>query len=661
MNSPLFMKVGDCPSCRAPVEFRPGAGLVKVCEYCQTVVYRGDGNLSSLGKVAALVDTDSPLKVGLSGRYSGAPFTIAGRLQKTNGAGTWDEWYLQFEDEREGWLAESEGEWKLLFPMQSVAPPKVGALQPLGSFTLREKTFVVEERNHAATVSAEGQLPDYNAHHDYVDATGPRGVFCTLDEAGGKTEAFVGSFVTLSALGFDPGELAPTPKRVALRQARCTNCNGALELKAPDAARRVACPYCGALHSVQGGELSFLQLLEKPPHEALIPLGARGQLHDPTVAAPKGAAPLWTCLAFLVRSCTVEGTRYPWDEYLLWNQAEGFRWLMQSNGHWTWLRPVPAGEVELSFREAKYGGQKFRQYQTVYATTEYVAGECYWEVMAGEQAQASEFVEPPRSINVDLTATEATCTLGTLVEPQVLEKAFRLQRPLGPAVGVAPALPNPWAQKSSELWGWTGIWAVGLLALILVFSMFGTREVYYSGTFSVPPGAAPASADAQRFSEPFEVKASVPLEVVVAAPGLTNNWLGVSIDLVNEKTNEVVSVYAETSYYAGVDDGERWSEGSAEQTKTTDVVEKGTYVLRTTPSYEPTRAVDYTVQVKADDGPGLCCPLFIFLMLLAAPLFYSVRANSFETQKWNDSVFQTAPGVSTFPYAKDDSDSDDDD
>lgn len=654
------MKVGDCPSCRAPVEFRPGAGQVKVCEFCQTVVFRGEVKLESLGKVAQLVDTESPLKVGLSGRYSGTPFTIAGRIQKSNPTGTWDEWYLEFEDERQGWLAESEGEWKLLFPLTNVAPPKVDAVQVLGSFTLRDKTFVVEEKNQAETVSAEGQLPDFNRTHLYVDATGPKGVFCTLDEGGGTTEAFVGSFVTLKALGFDPSELAPTPKRAALRQARCTQCNGPLELKAPDATKRVACPYCGALLQVQGGTLDFLEMLEKPPFEPRIPLGATGKLHDPTLEKPPpGEAPNWTCLAFLVRSCNVEGTRYPWDEYLLWNQVEGFRWLMHSNGHWTWLTPTPAGDVQLSFRLAKYRGQSFRGYQTVYATTEYVAGECYWQVRAGEMAQASEFIEPPRSINVDLTENEATVTLGVLLDNDLVAKTFGLKTRLNPPVGIAPAQVNPFSQKSSEAWTWSALWGGVLLVLVMAFSMLGTTEQYYAGTFSVPMGATSGAPESQRFSEPFEVKKSVPLEVKVTAPGLSNNWLGVSIDLVNEKTNEVISVYAEPSYYSGTTDGESWSEGSNDQTKSTDVVEAGTYVLRTTPSFEASRAVDYGVTVQADDGPGVCCPIFLFLMLLVGPLYYLLRANGFETSKWNDAVFQSAPGVSTFPYAKNDDDDDD--
>ena len=653
------MKVGDCPSCRAPVEFRPGAGQVKVCEFCRTVVFRGEANLESLGKVVELLDTESPLKLGLSGRYSGTPFTIAGRVQKSNPTGVWDEWYLEFEDERQAWLAESEGEWKLLFPLTNVAAPEVSSLEVLGTFALREKTFVVEERNQAETVAAEGQLPDFNRNHAYVDATGPKGVFCTLDEAAGSTEAFVGSFVTLKAMGFDPSELEPTPRRAALRQARCTQCNGPLDLKAPDATKRVACPYCGALLEVRGGALSFLEMLEKPPFEPRVPLGATGKLHDPTLDKPTGDAPEWTCLAFLVRSCEVEGTRYPWDEYLLWNRVEGFRWLMHSTGHWTWLTPIAAGEVAFSHHLAKYGADGFRQYQEVFAGTDYVAGECYWQVTAGERATAREYVAPPKSINVDETATEATCTLGVMIEGELVAKTFGLKTKLNPAVGLAPAQLNPFSKKASEAWTFAALWAGVLLLLVMAFAALGSTETYFSGNFSIPRGVAPGSPEAQRFSDPFEVKKSVPLDLKVNAPSLSNNWLGVSIDLVNEKTNEVIAVYAEPSYYSGTTDGESWSEGSSDQSKSVDVVEAGTYVLRTTPSFEATRETDYTVTVSADDGAGVACPLFIFILLLLVPLFYTLRANAFETTKWNDAVFQSSPGVSFFPYAKATNDDDD--
>lgn len=648
------MSVGECPSCRAPVEFRPGAGKVRVCDYCHTVVVKGDVRLESLGRVADLVDTESPVKVGLAGRYSGAGFTVVGRLQKGNETGSWDEWCLSFDDGRTGWLAESEGDWKLLFPVEGVKLPGVAALAPLKSFALRDKHFVVEEVGQAHTVSAQGQLPEFNQQHRYADCTGPRGVFCTIDEADGHVEAFVGSFVTLAALGFDKAELSPTPRRDALKDARCTNCNGPLALKAPDAAKRVACPYCGALINVAYGKLAFLQLLEKPPFEPLIPLGAKGRLADPTL---KTAQPVeWTCLAFLIRSCVVEGTRYPWQEYLLWNQAQGFRWVMNSNGHWTWLRPIPAGDVALQFRHAKYGPQSFKGFQEVFVTTDYVAGECYWTVSVGETAKAAEFVFPPYSVNLDQTDREVTFTHGVMVDGATLADAFKLKAKLPPPQGTAPAQENPFKAKASEAWTWAGLWGLGLLVLVIVFSMMGHTQTYFEGNFSVPMGAAPGSPDAQRFSEPFEVTDKVPLEVTIDAPGLANNWLGVSVDLVKEDTGEVIAVYGEPSYYSGTEGGESWSEGSRSKSKQTDVVDPGRYILRATPVFDPGKAVDYRVKVAADDGPGVCCPLSLFVFLLLIPLYYTLRSSSFETQRWNDAVFQSAPNVSTFPYAKSDDD-----
>ena len=641
------MKVGDCPSCRAPLEFKPGAGPVKVCEYCNTIVLRGEAKLEQLGKVAQLVDTDSPLKVNLSGNHSGTPFTVVGRVQKGNDTGTWDEWCLAFEDGRTAWLSESEGAWHLMFPLEGLAIPAAGALRPLTQLKLRERQFVVEETGFAQTLSAQGQLPDFNAKHVYVEATGGKGVFASIEyPEGGEPEANVGSRVTLLELGFDRGELQSTPKRDALSQARCTQCNGMLELKAPDAAKRVACPYCGALLNVANGQLQFLQLLNRPPYEPVLPMGSEGTLDGTS----------WVVIAFLIRSCRVEGTRYPWEEYLLWNQAKGFRWLMNSNQHWTMLTPVAAGEVALSHRGARYHNEAYRQFQEVFTTTDYVVGECYWQVSVGETAKASEYVAPPKSLNFDLTENEVTVTAGMLIDGDEVKKAFRLKKGAAAPQGIASAQPNPFKAKASEAWKFTALWSGFLLLLIVAFSAMGTTAEYFSGSYTVPAGVASGSPESQQFTDPFQIPKKVPLEVTVYSPGLDNNWLGVEVALVNTSTGEVVAVYNENSYYSGVDDGENWSEGSRDSSKQTADVDPGMYVARLTPQFEAGKAVPFTVRIAADGGAGIVCPLLIFILLLLVPIYYSSRSSSFETRRWNEAVFQTSPGVSTFPYAKSDDD-----
>ncbi len=636
------MKAGKCPGCGAPIDFALGSAPVKVCEHCSTVVARGGERLVKLGEVAELADTESPLRVGLGGKYQNAGFTVAGRIQKDRGDGPWDEWFLVFDDQRTGWLAESEGAWNLMFPMEGVELPDFDAVQAGNPLALKSHRFVVEEKGKAGTVSAEGQLPSFAPKYRYVDATGPSGAFVSIEYAPDGAEAYAGSRVYLPELGFSKSELSPTPRREALRQARCTQCNGMLSLKAPDRTKRVACPFCGALLDVTGGKLAFLQLLEKPTQEPTIPLGAKARLPN-AWARPPGRQPPGDneliCIAFLQRSCEVEGTRYSWNEYLLFEREEGFVWLMEANGHWSVLRPVPAADVVASGRSCNYHQRTYKLFQSVNTRTDFVMGECYWAVEKGERGFASEFVSPPYSLNLDRTENEVTWTLAEVVDRFAIKAAFKLEGLPYPS-GIAPGQLNPYAAKVSETWRWTGLWVVGLLAVFIAFFAVDPHGTLLNSRFSVPRGVSPGSPEAMTFSQPFEVKAKEPLTVEVSAQGLSNQWQGVQVDLVNQETLEVDSLYFELSEYHGVEDGESWSESTLSQSKTTSPVNQGTYVARTTSSFDPGAMTrDFDVEVDAGAG-GFCLPFFLLMLILAPPIYVSARSSSFETRRWADSVIQ---------------------
>ena len=63
-NRGTSVKVAHCPACGAIVAFHVSSSLVTICEYCHSAVARGDKQLEDLGKVADLVDTESPLRLG---------------------------------------------------------------------------------------------------------------------------------------------------------------------------------------------------------------------------------------------------------------------------------------------------------------------------------------------------------------------------------------------------------------------------------------------------------------------------------------------------------------------------------------------------------------------------------------------------------------------
>jgi len=322
---------------------------------------------------------------------------------------------------------------------------------------------------------------------------------------------------------------------------------------------------------------------------------------------------------------------------------------------------VPAGDVQLGGldeRTCTYGGQHYKAYQTVFTRTDFVLGECYWTVSEGETARATEFINPPKSLNLDLTDTEVTFTTGELVPPEEIAKAFRLPKPLDSPRGIAPSMLNPFLEKASNAWSWFGIWTAALLACVVAFAIIGSRAELYRATFSVSPGAAPASPESSA-SRPLRDSQDRAAGGRGGLAGLDNGWQGVSVDLVNMDTGEVIEVYAESSYYHGYSDGESWSEGSRSDSKQTAEVDKGQYVLRVTPHFDPGKPTDYIVTVRADDGPGFCCPFSLFLFLLLIPVYYQVRSSGFETERWADSVFQGAPGAYSGGHDDDDDDSDD--
>ncbi len=615
------------------VEFTAGSAQVVVCGHCSTVVARKGASFEDHGKIGRIVPTDSPLQLGADGRYARQAYRIVGHLQKDHGAGPWDEWYVEFSDGRTGWISESEGAFHLSFEAGVEEDLALEDLHPGERLHLRNKAWVIEERGHGKVVAAEGQLPsDVDPTQDsyYVDATGPKGAFLTLDFGTRRhsPEVSIGQALELEQLGIPTDQLRPRARKVELQQARCSNCNGPLELRAPDKTLRVACPYCGALLDVSQGKLSFLRLLEKPDDAPLIPLGAKGTL-DGTE---------WMCIGYLVRSCTVEGVRYPWAEYLLYNKAHGFTWLMHSNGHWVLLKPLAAGDVSLSPGVAAfYEGRRYKAFQSVTAVTEAVQGEFYWQVTAGEYAQATEYVAPPYSLSVDATGDEVTYTHGEYLAPEVVKEAFKLKEVPAPH-GVAPSQPNPHKSSLVSTFVWTGVWLVGLLLLSGVFALRSANETVLEQAVVVPADAQPGTPSAMNFSDPFELRKRGAMKVELSA-SLDNEWLRVQGDLVNQDTGEVVGFTEELSYYHGRDDEGSWSEGTPSASATLSAIPAGKYVLRTTAAYEAKSTLKpRTFNVKlihdAPNGSWFCCAL---VLLLLGPAWALFRSHGFETQRWAES------------------------
>ncbi|HSK74092.1 MAG TPA: DUF4178 domain-containing protein [Pyrinomonadaceae bacterium] len=632
----------NCPNCAAPIEFKAGSTIVLVCPFCRSAVARTDRGLEDLGRVAEIVESQSPLKIGLKGNFKGNKFELTGRAQlKHQLGGVWDEWYATFSNGWVGWLAEAQGKFYLTFyqplPSGAILPP-FESLQ-LGQVVEQipsQTPLMVTEKGAATSIAADGEIPYKlvpNEKSNYADLAGKDNAFGTIDYSENPPWVFVGQQVSLDEIGLGEAKSAEREARkVSSAAMGCPNCGGALSLTAPDKAERVTCPFCNSLLDVNQGKLSWLKALKPSPspHEFVLPIGAEGTFQEVKMKV----------IGAVVRSVTIEGVKYFWHEYLLYHPRIGFRWLVHSDNHWNYVEPVNPAEVEInqSFGKtsAKHGGKTFRIFQDAPAVVEYVQGEFYWRVEQGETVQATDFVAPPLMLSREATANEVNWSLGTYKTNAEIEKTFDVSYPL----------PKPWSVAPNQPFTGSFYYTWGLLPLVLllIVAIFmipftGLGSTVLTEVFILEP--LPNQNAAQTvFSQPFELKDRRNVRISAAAPNVSNSWVNLDVDLINEQTQQVTeSVPIDIEYYAGVEDGESWTEGGRETDSTLSSLPGGQYRLRLESSWgnwQQQQPVSVKVEQNVTRGVNFCCA---FIVLLIVPLLAVFRKFAFESKRWSESMF----------------------
>lgn len=455
-------RVANCPACGAPVEFRASSSLVTICEFCHSAVGRGDKNPEDHGKVADLAELKSPLMLGMSGKYRDKKFDVVGRVQYSHPSGAmWNEWYLLFPGEVWGWLAEAQGRFYMTFEKRLKSTASIAPFESvqLGTpFELMKSQLTVTEKATALVHSAEGEIPwevRPGAEHRYADLRGDEGLFATLDYTSDPPVVYVGHAVdpeTLQLSGYLDAYGSDQIATTAV-QLNCPKCAGSLTLHAPDQSLRVTCPSCHSMLACDHGKLSYLTTLSKKHVQPLIMLSSKGIIDGLE----------FTVVGFMERYVMYQGTAYSWTEYLLYNNPKGFRWLVNSQGHWSFVETIDYPATGGSSRTIGYKGKTFRKYDEGTAHVRSVVGEFPWRVQIGETAETIDYIAPPymlsieRSVQVQvntqpdksqpqqfpsLANEEVNVSLGKYMAIEDVEKAFGLKS-LPRPFSVGPIQPAP--------------------------------------------------------------------------------------------------------------------------------------------------------------------------------------------------------------------------
>ena len=586
------------------------------------------------------MDSESPLKLGLKGEFQGSRFELTGRAQlKHELGGFWDEWYATFSNGWVGWLAEAQGKFYLTFYSPTPEGMRIPAFESLqlgeAVTEIQSNTsLIVTEKGTATAVAADGEIPYKlvpNEKSNYADLSGKNNAFGTIDYSENPAWAFVGQQVTLEEIGLDDAESVKREAgRVQSAAMGCPNCGGALELTVPDKAERVTCPFCSSLLDVNQGNLKFLKSLKPSPApmDFTLSIGVAGTINGTQLKI----------IGAVTRSVTIDGVKYFWNEYLLYNPTLGFRWLVESDNHWNFVEPVNPAEIQIvqGLRPSvNYNGKKYRIFQDAPATVEYVKGEFYWRVEQGETVRATDFVKAPLMLSQEQSQNEINWSLGRYLTVDEIEKAFNIEN-LPKPHSVAPNQPF----KGSFYYTW------GLLPLLLLI-VVAVFMIPLSGGFKstvlaqeiVLPAQTSQTAPQTIFSQPFDIKGNRNVRITAVAPNVQNSWVALEADLVNEANNDVDSVPINIEYYTGTDSDGSWTEGSKNEDATMSALPAGKYLLRiqgTWEKWQEPQQIHVKVEQNVMRGVNFICA---FIVLALFPILALFRKIAFESKKWNESMY----------------------
>lgn len=329
-----------------------------------------------------------------------------------------------------------------------------------------------------------------------------------------------------------------------------------------------------------------------------------------------------------------------WDEFLLYNPEKGFAWLVSEGGHYTLERTTtvrPSRSIKYldQKRSVGFGGQNFQVYDRGSAVLDEAEGETPWIAKPGDHFESTELIAPPKMVTVEKSKGEVEHFLGEYVEPQEVWDGFKLPGSPPDRHWVHGAQPFHETDFNRQAKWWTLGFALIFGALLVGSAMLSTPTVAMKQNFGP---AFPTPFETQSFT----VKNPNTVCRLLASTTLSNQWLWIGVDILDDKGGFAGELSMQMEEYHGHSGGEYWSEGNTKPGALFVIKDPGTYSLRIigeggtgqgTNNFNP----GLSITVETDYVPWRFYLMGFVVTMLIAFIMLSKKA-TFEANRWGEVI-----------------------
>lgn len=664
-----------CNGCGAELAFKSVASVMAVCEFCGTTGVRDGQTVVNLGKMAELFDDHSPLTIGASGADGSQHFSIVGRLQYRDDQGVWSEWRLLYDDGVSGWLAEDNGKYTLSGEKMPMRVPEFADV-PLGTvLAFSDTSYKATWTSRASVISAAGELPFLIKPGDPVSLIDMRsldGQIASLDysdhvqaaastpnevqsEAGNlaapNASLYLGRAVTLTGLkmrGLNEENL----NRISVESFSCPACGSAVTPMLADTLS-ISCGSCACVIDLSdgvGGSIAHFR--QNPPPELVLPLGSTGSFENIS----------WTIIGYQRRQGHTEEETFGWEEYLLYNRTDGFRFLTFDAGNWALSeilqQAISASQDRYERGIATYKNQRFDHFAQYTGSVSYVMGEFFWQVRQNDEVNLTDFIAPPQGLSREISGNEIVWSISQYQSRDTIAAAFNISPEQLPATrGLGMLAPAPTSQRPRYIKMLLAAVAVLVAVQALLFTL-GSSQTLVEKTLATTHNSQ-TNQSIKPDTHTVTLTGTRPSNLVIETDSqIYNNDFGLAIELADPQGKILQSDRHLVSFYQGRSEGENWTEGSRDVRTVFMGLAPGQYRVNVTVA-DPSKQMEPVSYLIKQQGQPSWLPWLVGLALIFVVNIVAIwRESPPEKRRWAESEYGSQPGQAKLWHSSDDDDDD---